>query len=341
MFMKYNLLQRNKTMRLLLAAVSLLMVVLFLTSFALTGIHDVTVTVDGMQQASFLSLSDDVTHLLSKSDITVDDDDGCSVETNGNKITVKIERAFLVNIVYGDVTLKVMTASKTVEQLLEDEGIPFDATDRVSPAYQSIVKAGDIIKVTLGCERVVTETQEISYKTIKKNSADLQLGKTKIEQEGKNGTRQLIYKIRYENGKQVKKTEIESKIVESAVDRICVVGTKQTAATFTASENATAPEQYAKVISVNATAYSYECDGGQITCLGKKPYRGTVAVDPSVIPLGTKMYIASPDGKYVYGYCVAGDTGGAIKGNRVDLFMPTKSECNTFGRRTMNVYILN
>lgn len=341
MFMKYNLFRRNKSMRLLMVTVSLLMVVLFLTSFVLTGIHDVTVTVDGTQQASFLALSDNVTHLLSKADITVEEDDGCSVETNGNKITVKIERAFPVNVVYGDTTLKVMTAAKTVGQLLEDEGIPFDTTDRVSPAYESIVQAGDVIQVTLGCERVVTETQEISYKTIEKKSADLQLGKTKIEQEGKNGTRQLTYKVRYENGKQVEKTEIENKIIENAVDRVRVVGTKQTAATFTASASAAAPEHYAKVISVNATAYSYECDGGQITCLGKTPYRGTVAVDPSVIPLGTKMYIASPDGKYVYGYCVAGDTGGAIKGNRVDLFMPTKSECNTFGRRTMNVYILN
>ena len=98
---------------------------------------------------------------------------------------------------------------------------------------------------------------------------------------------------------------------------------------------------FSKVISVTATAYSPSCDGGQVTYLGVKPYRGIVAVDPRVIPLGTKMYIASPDGSYVYGYCVAGDTGGAIKGNRVDLFMDSASECNAFGRRAMNVYVLN
>jgi len=69
--------------------------------------------------------------------------------------------------------------------------------------------------------------------------------------------------------------------------------------------------------------------------------RGVVAVDPKVIPLGTKLYIESPDGSYVYGCAVAGDTGGAIKGNRIDLFMDTYSECMQFGRRTMNVYILN
>jgi len=69
---------------------------------------------------------------------------------------------------------------------------------------------------------------------------------------------------------------------------------------------------------------------------------GIVAVDPSVIPLGTKLYIASPDGSIVYGYAVAGDTGGAAYNGDVvvDLFYDTYEECIQFGRRTMNIYIL-
>ena len=67
---------------------------------------------------------------------------------------------------------------------------------------------------------------------------------------------------------------------------------------------------------------------------------GVIAVDPRVIPLGTKLYIESPDGSYTYGEAIAEDTGGAIKGNKIDLFFPSYEECMRFGRRTMTVYIL-
>ena len=63
-------------------------------------------------------------------------------------------------------------------------------------------------------------------------------------------------------------------------------------------------------------------------------------MDPSVIPLGTKMYIVSSDGSVVYGLCTAEDTGGAIKGNKVDLYYDTRAECLKFGRRSVDVYIL-
>ena len=66
-----------------------------------------------------------------------------------------------------------------------------------------------------------------------------------------------------------------------------------------------------------------------------------MAVDPKVIPLGTKMYIVSADGEYLYGYCVAEDTGGAIQGNIVDLFFNTYEECIQFGRRDVLIYILD
>ena len=67
---------------------------------------------------------------------------------------------------------------------------------------------------------------------------------------------------------------------------------------------------------------------------------GTVAVDPKVIPLGTALYIVTDDGEYIYGYCIAEDTGGAVKGNIVDLFFNTLAECYAFGRRNCTVYVL-
>ena len=67
---------------------------------------------------------------------------------------------------------------------------------------------------------------------------------------------------------------------------------------------------------------------------------GAIAVDPSVIPLGTRMYIVTDDGRYIYGFCTAEDIGGSIKGNKVDLYFDTIAECWQFGVRACTVYIL-
>lgn len=85
-------------------------------------------------------------------------------------------------------------------------------------------------------------------------------------------------------------------------------------------------------ITVCSTAYSYT---GSVTSLGRTPKRGTVAVDPYVIPYDTKLYIPG------YGYGIAEDCGGAIVNNRIDLFMDTVDECYNWGVRdvTIKVYV--
>lgn len=95
---------------------------------------------------------------------------------------------------------------------------------------------------------------------------------------------------------------------------------------------------------MTGTAYTdspSENGGYTITAMGTPLRRGVVAVDPSVIPLGTKVYVVSTDGSYVYGTAVAEDTGGAIKGNRIDLCIPSASETDAFGRRSVLVYVLD
>ena len=96
---------------------------------------------------------------------------------------------------------------------------------------------------------------------------------------------------------------------------------------------------YSDKLTVTCTAYSCEGYTG-ITATGTVARVGAVAVDPKYIPLGTKMYIVSNDGKYVYGYCVAEDTGGAIKGYKIDLYFDTVDECWDFGVRTCTAYII-
>ena len=100
------------------------------------------------------------------------------------------------------------------------------------------------------------------------------------------------------------------------------------------------PLHYSYVITGKATAYS----GDTITSTGTTPVQGTVAVDPSEIPYGTRLYIVSADGKYVYGYAVAEDTGGFIyftNGAVIDLFMYSEADCDEWGWRTANIYVLD
>lgn len=99
----------------------------------------------------------------------------------------------------------------------------------------------------------------------------------------------------------------------------------------------TSNQSYLKTLTMNATAY---CETGSKTATGVWPTRNsngvsTVAVDPNVIPLGTKLYIEG------YGYAIAADTGGAIKGNKIDLYMNSNSECINFGRQNVTVHIVS
>ncbi len=96
------------------------------------------------------------------------------------------------------------------------------------------------------------------------------------------------------------------------------------------------PSSFSQVLNVVATAYS----GDGITASGSPTKRNpngysTIAVDPRVIPLGSKVYVEG------YGYAIAEDIGGAIKGNRIDIFVTSESEAQSWGRRSVNVYILN
>ena len=99
---------------------------------------------------------------------------------------------------------------------------------------------------------------------------------------------------------------------------------------------------YTHTMTVEATAYTKTDEGcDNWTATGTLARYGAIAVDPSVIPYGTRMYIVSWDGSVVYGYATAEDCGGAINGNRVDLYYDTYEECIQFGRRDCTIYFLS
>lgn len=224
-------------------------------------------------------------------------------------------------------TRTISSENTTVGQLLKDAGITLGKHDLVSPSVNSIVMEPTTIKVVRIEIKTVTETTPVAFQTTYQNDSSLAAGKTKTLTEGVKGERETVYEVTYRDGKEVKRTEKSSHITKQPTNAVVAKGTKVSVS----SGSSVSASNVSRTIRMEATAYS----GGGTTASGLAARVGRVAVDPRVIPLGTKLYISG------YGYCVAADTGGAIKGNRVDLYFNTESECIQFGRRQVTVQVLS
>lgn len=251
--------------------------------------------------------------------------------------TVVFAASSEISILDGNSAVLVNTSQTTVQAILDDAGIRLNPLDTIRPALDAKVpENGQIVITRVVYEKVYEETP-IPYATNEVQSAALVWGERQVSTAGINGAETAIYTVKKVNGIETERVEVSREITREAVDEVVTVGTKVTAAALEAAG--------AKYITCTATAYdgSYATLGyyNPKTALGKTPTVGTVAVDPRVIPLGKKLYIETVDGSYVYGESFAGDTGGAIKGNRVDLFMASRAEALAFGRRQVKVYILD
>ena len=236
----------------------------------------------------------------------------------------------------GDVQDEVVSVHVKVKDILKDMNIELGEKDYTYPELNDNVVTGGEIKI-FKVKEVVEETQEvIPHENIVNNSNKLDIGVVKVVQEGKNGLKNIKVKKVFENDKLVSENVIEEKTVEKPVPKIVEKGTRNRLASSRGNT------RYKKAITMTATAYdlSYESCGKKpgdkhygLTASGTKARVGAVAVDPRVIPLGTKLYVESLDGTKDYGFCIAEDTGGAIKNNKIDLFFNTAKEVRNFGRR--------
>lgn len=190
----------------------------------------------------------------------------------------------------------------------------------------------------------------IGYGSIYCEDPSLPEGKMEVLFSGRVGQARQACLVTYENGKQTEKQVLQEEILRQPVHQIVAVGTGENtekARTYPLfGENCIITQsgevlEYSHRGRFSATAYtSGIADVGEITATGTKARVGAIAVDPKVIPYGTKMFIVTEDGQYVYGIATAEDCGGGIKGNRIDLFFDTVGECYAFGARMCQVYFL-
>jgi|GEM_PF-1299873 len=208
-------------------------------------------------------------------------------------------------------------------------GIVMDEDDRFSMADDETLRKDCM--VTVNRVEVKTETYEEAIACPVQDLTQPELGTQTLATPGREGLRRVTGIRTYVDGVITDVVELESEILRHPTTT--VLYSEQP---IPGAGNGK-PEDYSRMLTCQSTAY---CIKGT-TASGKKTQKGYVAVDPSVIPLGTWLYIESlTPGMEDYGYCIAADTGGAIVGNMVDVYFYTEDECRVWGRRNINVYVL-
>lgn len=268
----------------------------------------------------------------------------------------------------------------TVADLIKKSGIIVAEGDELSQRLDTVIKPNDTIKVTRVTTETVEEKVETPFEVVYVDDATMTKGTTLVMQEGVNKVVNNIYTVTYHDGEEASRVLDRTDVIQEGKPKKIAQGTKEEApaqiaqssqesssgttsnssssssnssssassesnsqpapepepapqAPSTSSENTIAGYSYSNVIT--CTAFAYTAPAGALGASGKPAVEGTCAVDTSVIPMGTRLYIEG------YGYAVANDIGGGIIGNTVDLFYDSYDECVSWGRRTVNVYILD
>lgn len=295
--------------------------------------RSVRVMVDGQVHASLSTKARTVAEALAEAGVTLGPQDRVQPPpeqplADEAENVVRVRRAKLWRVEADGVVREELSAAAGVTEVLQALGITLDADDRVQ--VQSRPDGGFTARVIRVQEEMVTETEEIPFETLRRPSDELEVGQVREVRAGAPGLLERKVRLTYENGKLVSREVVAETVVRKPVHRILAYGTIRTVA------RGGQVYRYRRVLEMKATAYA-PGDGstpGQYTATGVPARRGVAAVDPRVIPLGTRLYV---DG---YGPAVAADTGGAIKGNRIDLAFDTPAEARAFGVRTVKVYIL-
>ncbi|KGX90093.1 hypothetical protein N781_08590 [Pontibacillus halophilus JSM 076056 = DSM 19796] len=310
---------------------------------------EVTVTTNG-EEKQYFTTADTVQQFLEENDISLaehDIMDRAETDSIQEGLIIEVDRAIQVTLNDGGEQEDLWTTKDNVDEFLQEQSVELGELDKVNLESSDALKTGQTVTITR-VEKVTDVVEEaVNYATVKRNDNSLSKGKEQVVESGQEGKMEKHYEVILENGEEVSRKLVKEETVSESRDRIVAVGTKvSTPATTSVSTTSNKSETISrnnngakKEIYMTATAYTANCSGcSGITSTGinlkANPNQKVVAVDPSVIPLGTKVWVEG------YGYAVAGDTGSAIKGNKIDLFIPNQGQARSFGRKQVRVRIL-
>jgi len=311
--------------------------------------YRVTVKADGKTAAAQVHYGDTVAKALSTAGITLKAND--QVEPSASELVsdglqIAVKRQYNVAVTADGKTQSVLVPEGTVGQALSQANVTLDEDDLVTPAKETAVTENMNIKVSRVTFQEVTTVQPIAYSHTTVNDASLYQGEKKIKTPGKNGSKTVVTRQKLVDGKLVSSEVASTSVTAQPVAQVTSVGTKKRPAAVakirgdgTVVDHLGNTIRYKQCFTGKCTAYS----GGGRTSTGRAVSFGMVAVNPNIIPYGSRLYICSTDGKTVYGYATAADTGTGVMKGRIlaDLYYPTSSKCKSFGVRNMNIYVLS
>ncbi|MYL21958.1 DUF348 domain-containing protein [Halobacillus litoralis] len=328
--------------------------------------------IDGGEQKDYYTTADTVGEFFKENDLEFKEHDQLSHQSGerlADGMSIEVAEAFQVTLNDGGDEESVWTTKSTVGDLLDEQGIELNDLDELNLDEEAWLTADTPLEITRVEKVTEIVEEETDYSVEVKKDDSLPKGERKVLEDGQEGLVTKEYEVTIENGEEVSRELVEETVDQESRREIVALGTKvdepdpQPAVTASASQPEEEPSSSGKVVQtsakvsksseetsrekessqtlqMHATAYTAECTGcSGITATGidlnANPDKKVVAVDPSVIPLGSRVWVEG------YGTAVAGDTGGAINGKRIDLHVPSKSEAYSFGSKTVKVKILD
>jgi uncharacterized protein YabE (DUF348 family) len=302
------------------------------------NLKTITVVIDG-EATTVKTFKTTVEKTLAKEKIILgpkDKVDPALTSKISDKGTITIKRAFNIKVAVDGEVRGVLTSDENVNDVIKSENIALRELDKINPSLDSKLSKDMQIEVVRVDKETITETSTVNFSTVVKTNSSLPNTTKKITQEGKPGERQVRTLITYENGKEVSREVLSDSVTKKPTDKIIVQGTYPLMPISRGGDAV----PYSRVFKARATAYSaIRGIGKTYTASGRLAVRNpngysTIAVDSSVIPLGTKVFVEG------YGFAIAADRGSAIIGNKIDVFFDYKSEALKWAVKYVNVYVL-
>jgi len=324
----------------LLVPVVCIVLLLSLTAFAKNTYY----INDGGRVLVHTTYATDPAEILDEAGVELDSGDTYITQAVTGASEITVQRRQTITVTVGGRTQKVYSYGETVEDLIHRLKLQLQPDQILSQPLTAQTYNGMILTVQQGQLVEDVCSVPIPFETIYCQDPSLPEGQEVVLIPGVEGELLRTDSVYYLDGKEQSRTEISSVITRQSVNALIAIGTKvdqpAQSGTFIGANGEAL--RYLRKLTVKATAYSkYDPGCNDYTATGTLARYGVVAVDPKVIPLGSKLYIMSSDGSFIYGHAVAEDTGGSIRGNRIDLYFDSVEQCMVFGRRECTVYVLS
>ncbi len=291
-------------------------------------------------ETTYVTSAATIADFLAERGIAVAPGDFLSVPSNAtvdDGMRLEYRSAVPLELFVGKHEVHLRSSAATVADLLAQQHVTLGAHLVVQPALQTHLIAGQIVQVVRHRTWTAHLRSRIAPRVTQRFDMSLPRGLVRTVASGSPGFRETTIRYSSADSGETTRTVLASRIIRGPRPRIIVRGLAVYAslARVAAAGFASVLHFAGSAMHVIATAYTASCTGcSGITASGYRAGFGIIAVDPTVIPLGTHLFVPG------YGRAIAGDTGGAIHGNRVDLGFDSLADAARFGRRPVTVYFV-